>query len=157
MAALRALLVDDESCVLESLAFLLEMEGFEIAGKASNLAGAVKLAGEAEADVAILDINLGRDLVYPAADLFAARDIPILFTSGCLSALPPRFSATTFIEKPYQPEILIAHIERLATNVQAMRLAAQRNLENLAARAFSAMAKGGSESLSESLRARPKG
>ena len=152
MAGLRALLVDDESCVLDSLALMLEISGFEIAGTASDLAGAVKLAGKAEADVAILDINLGKDLVFPAADLIAARDIPILFTSGRFTRLPDRYASMTFLEKPYQPEILIDQAERLAANVHAMRRAAQRNLENSAARVFGAMAKGGAASLSQSLK-----
>jgi DNA-binding response OmpR family regulator len=156
MTALRALLVDDESCVLESLVLMLEISGFEIAGTAFDLAGAVKLAGAAEADVAILDINLGRELVFPAADMFVARDIPVLFTSGRLIKLPLRFSSTTFLEKPYQPEILIDQAERLASNVYAMRLAAQRNLDNSAARVFSAMVRGGAASLSESLKPKPK-
>jgi DNA-binding response OmpR family regulator len=157
MIGLRALLVDDESSVLESLTFMLEISGFEIAGTASDLAGAVKLAGEAEADVAILDIHLGKELVFPAADVFVAREIPILFTSGRLIKLPPRYASMTFIEKPYQPEILIDQAERLASNVHAMRLAAQRKLENSAARLFGAMAKNGGESLSESLKAKPRG
>jgi DNA-binding response OmpR family regulator len=155
MTALRALLVDDESCVLESLVLMLEISGFEIAGTASDLVGAVKLAGEAEADVAILDINLGKELVFPAADMFVARDIPVLFTSGRLTKLPPRFSSTTFLEKPYQPEILIDEAERLASNVHAMRLAAQRNLDNSAARVFSAMVKSGA-AISESLKPKLK-
>ena len=157
MAALRALLVDDESSVLESLVLMLEISGFQIAGTASDLAGAVKLASEAQADVAILDINLGKELVFPAADVFASRDIPILFTSGRWTKLPPRYASTTFIEKPYSPEILIDQAERLASNVNAMRLAAQRILDHSAARVFSAMVKTGAESLSESLKPKPKG
>jgi DNA-binding response OmpR family regulator len=115
MTALRVLLVDDESCVLDSLGFLLELQGFTIAGTASDLAGAIEIAGMAEADVAILDVNLGRELVFRAADVFVARDIPIIFTSGRPRELPARFSSTTFIGKPYPPEILINRIEQLAS------------------------------------------
>jgi DNA-binding response OmpR family regulator len=122
MTALRVLLVDDESCVVDSLAIMLEISGFKIAGTASDLAGAVKLAGKAEADVAILDINLGRELVFPAADVFIAREIPILFTSGRWNKLPPRFASMTFIGKPYLPEMLIDQVERLAFRARETRL-----------------------------------
>jgi hypothetical protein len=108
---------------------MLEIAGFEIAGTASDLAGAIKLAGEAEADVAILDINVRRELVFPAADLLVARDIPLLFTSGRLTKLPPRFSSTTFIEKPYLPEILIDQVERLTFRAREMRLSRNWSLE----------------------------
>jgi DNA-binding response OmpR family regulator len=134
LTASRILLVDDESCVLESLAFMLEMAGFDIAGTASDLAGAVKLASEAEADIAILDINLGRDLVYPAADVFVARDIPILFTSGRFNKLPARFSSTTYIGKPYLPEILIDQTERLTSRAREMRLTDSFPVEDSAGR-----------------------
>ena len=133
MTALRVLLVDDESSVLESLAFMLELEGLKIAGTASDLAGAIELASAVEADVGILDINLGRDLVYPAADVLVSRDIPILFTSGRLRILPPRFSSTTFIGKPYLPEILVGHIERLTSQAREMRLACGWSSEESAA------------------------
>jgi two-component SAPR family response regulator len=136
MTALRVILVDDESCVVDSLAIMLEISGFKIAGTASNLAGAVKLAREAEADVAILDINLGRELVFPAADLFVAREIPILFTSGRSNILPPRFSSMTFIGKPYLPEILIDQVERLTFRAREMRLSRNWSLEESAGRLF---------------------
>jgi two-component SAPR family response regulator len=122
MTALRVLLVDDESCVVDSLAIMLEISGFKIAGTASDLAGALKLAGKAEADVAILDINLGRELVFPAADVFVAREIPILFTSSRGTKLPPRFSSMTFIGKPYLPEMLIDQVERPAFRARETRL-----------------------------------
>jgi DNA-binding NarL/FixJ family response regulator len=140
MTALRVLLVDDESCVLESLALVLEMAGFEIAGTASDLAGAVKLAGEAEADVAVLDVHLGGEPVFPAADVFVARDIPILFTSGRMIELPPRFSATTFIEKPYLPEILIDQVERLTSRAHEIRLTSRFPVEKSAGRLLAGLA-----------------
>jgi DNA-binding response OmpR family regulator len=128
MHRMRVLLIDDERIVLQSLEYLLQLLGFAIAGTAVDLAGAIELAGSAEADVAILDINLSGQLVYPAADALMARDIPVIFTSGRLTKLPSRFASATFINKPYLPETLIDHIEALAS--RAMRLASCRAMDD---------------------------
>ena len=120
MTALRVLVVDDESCVVDSLVLMLEISGFTIAGKA-------------EADVAILDINPGRELVFPAADVLVAREIPILFTSSRWNKLPPRFSSMTLIGKPCLPEILIDQVERLTFRARQTRLSRNWSLEESAA------------------------
>jgi DNA-binding NtrC family response regulator len=127
MPAPRVLLVDDESVILQSLEFLLELLGFTIAGTAADFSGALKLASTAEADVAILDIDLNGTFVFPAADALVARNIPVIFTSGRMTNLPARFASTTFVGKPYLPEILIDHIERLTSQAQQMRQACHRN------------------------------
>ncbi|WP_294541905.1 response regulator [uncultured Rhodoblastus sp.] len=134
MSGSRVVLVDDDSVIVDSLAFLLEVEGFKVAGAATDLAGAMELAKSVEADVAVLDINLRRELVYPAADELIARNIPVLFTSVRPRDLPARFASTPFLEKPCLPEVLIDRIERLSSQVEAMRLAAKRNLEASASR-----------------------
>jgi CheY-like chemotaxis protein len=56
-----------------------------------------------DADVAILDINLGDGMVYPAADILAARGIPIIFATGYATekALLTRYAKARFLQKPY--------------------------------------------------------
>jgi DNA-binding response OmpR family regulator len=124
----RILLVDDESVILQSLEYLLELLGFKVVGTAADFSGAMELAGVAEADVAILDVDLNGTFVYPAADALVARNIPVIFTSGRMTKLPSRFSSATFIGKPYLPEILIEHIERLTSQAPQMGQAASRTL-----------------------------
>jgi hypothetical protein len=51
-----------------------------------------------------------------------------------LTKLPPRFSSTTFIEKPYLPEILIDQVERLTFRAREMRLSRNWSLEESSGR-----------------------
>jgi hypothetical protein len=62
--------------------------------------------------VAILDINLNGDMVYPLADELSARGVPFIFLSGYISAdLPDRFKKSPQITKPHDPEALINKIK----------------------------------------------
>jgi len=54
----RILLADDHSVVREALRLLLEREGFEIVGEASDGQRAIRLARELEPDIAVLDLAM---------------------------------------------------------------------------------------------------
>lgn len=52
-------------------------------------------------DGAILDVNLGGEKVFPAADLLTERGIPFVFTTGYdASAIPVKYAEITLCEKP---------------------------------------------------------
>jgi two-component system response regulator NreC len=54
----RVLLADDHAIVRDGLRAVLQEEGFEIAGEASDGLGAIKLSEELSADVALLDVSM---------------------------------------------------------------------------------------------------
>lgn len=56
--------------------------GFEIAASASNLTEAMKYARECAFDVALLDVNLRGDKVFPVADELLRQQTPFAFTTG---------------------------------------------------------------------------
>jgi len=58
---LRCLIVDDSEAVLRAAAELLEAEGLAVAGVATNGADALRLVGELEPDVVLVDIVLGSE------------------------------------------------------------------------------------------------
>ena len=58
---LRCLIVDDSEAVLRAAAELLEAEGLAVAGVATNGADALRLVGELEPDVVLVDIVLGAE------------------------------------------------------------------------------------------------
>jgi CheY-like chemotaxis protein len=120
MAKHRALVAEDDALILLGLEMILEDSGIEIAGTASTLAEALQLARSVEADVAILDVNLQNELVFPAADLLLERDIPMIFTTGdTLGAkMPARFSATQTVEKPYEADELLRALEAAIASVK---------------------------------------
>lgn len=59
--ALRSLLVDDSAPFIESARGLLTKQGIEIVGVASTGAEALRLAGELEPDLVLVDIDLGAE------------------------------------------------------------------------------------------------
>jgi CheY-like chemotaxis protein len=98
----RVLVVEDEALIAMLVEDMLHDGGGEMVGSAGNLTDAVALAQNAQADVALLDLNLGGALAYPVADVLRARGMPLVFTSGYGSgALIQRFQDCPMLDKPF--------------------------------------------------------
>ena len=69
---LRCLLVDDNDAFLETARTLLERQGVQVAGVASNIAGALQQARALRPDVVLVDIGLGEESGFELARLLAA-------------------------------------------------------------------------------------
>jgi len=69
---LRCLLVDDNDAFLEAARVLLERQGVQVAGVASNIAGALRQARALRLDVILVDIGLGEESGFELARLLAA-------------------------------------------------------------------------------------
>lgn len=106
MSKWRALVAEDSSYVLFSLEMLLAQSNIEIVGAAATLAALLKMAESACVDVAILDVNLNGELVFPAADLLIARGVPIVFTTGYApeKLFPAHLLDVPALQKPYDPD-----------------------------------------------------
>jgi len=69
---------------------------------------------EQRIDAAILDVNLGGEMVFPAADLLIERGVPVVLTTGYdKSALPSRFSGVALCEKPVGTRRLINMVDHV--------------------------------------------
>ncbi len=102
LAGCRVLVVEDEVLIGMVLEDILDMLGCTLAGMAATMDEAWALAKDSEFDVAILDVNVGADPVFPLADAILERGIPIIFATGSLpDSLPERFGACPVLEKPY--------------------------------------------------------
>ena len=69
---LRCLLIDDNDAFLEAARVLLEQQGVQVAGMASNIAGALRQARALCPDVILVDIGLGEESGFELARLLAA-------------------------------------------------------------------------------------
>ena len=59
-------------------------------------------------DLAVLDVNLRGEKVYPVAELLSARQIPFLFLSGYgEDAMPPGRSGWKVCAKPFKGNDLV--------------------------------------------------
>ena len=99
----RILVVEDEYIMAQDLRYELEDAGAEVLGPVPSVTGALTLlAREAPPDAAILDVNLGGEMVYPLADILRQRGIPFMFATGYdLRALPPEYATVPRCEKPF--------------------------------------------------------
>lgn len=96
------LLVEDEYLLADELQMALEDAGAVVIGPAADLAGAIGLARSGRPiDGAILDVNLGGEMVFPAADLLIERGVPIILSTGYdASIIPERLRTAARCEKP---------------------------------------------------------
>lgn len=103
---LTVVVVEDESLVLFDLEDMLADLGCKVIGSAMRHAQAHALATTGERpEVAILDVNLGGTLVFPVAEALAARQVPIIFTTGYgRDGLPEEWQDRIVLTKPYSPD-----------------------------------------------------
>ena len=108
------MVAEDSLLILVALEILLEQHGIAIAGQASTVAEAQALVDIGNFDIAILDINLHGEMVFPVADLLLPRGIPIIFTTGYApnEMVPARLADVPMIQKPYDADALMDLVEQ---------------------------------------------
>jgi DNA-binding response OmpR family regulator len=103
LRGLRILVVEDEFLVAMELETMLQDLGAEVIGPLGRLDEAVAIAREETLELAILDVNIGGQLVTPVADALTARAIPFVFCTGYDGArLPGRHASAPVLMKPCQ-------------------------------------------------------
>ena len=87
--------------------------GHDAVGPAANLDAAQALAAT-PIDVAIIDVSLGRQSGYPAAELLAVRGVPFAFATGYgLDGLDSTGRGRPTLTKPFEFDALRAAVERM--------------------------------------------
>ncbi len=107
----RILVVEDEYILARQLVRALTQEGAVVLGPVPDVARALDMIdeGREKVDVAILDVNLVGEKVYPVADALLDRGVPFLFASGYdADEGDPRFTAIRHLVKPLMMKSLVA-------------------------------------------------
>lgn len=115
-AKAKILIVEDEAFVAMDIADALEDHGFELAGIAMNVKQALDLIDECRPSAAVLDVNLGKEFVWPVARQLKQLQVPIIFSTADLAhgELHDEFVSEPKIEKPLIVDRLIGEIASLA-------------------------------------------
>jgi DNA-binding response OmpR family regulator len=102
LRGVRVLLVEDDAMVCLLLEDMLIEFGCEIIGPACDIMRAADLARHhVGIDVAILDVNLAGQVVFPVADILAERGVPFLFVTGMgADGLPAHWQDYQTVQKP---------------------------------------------------------
>jgi PAS domain S-box-containing protein len=103
----RVLLVEDEALVAMMMRDVLLELGLSVAGPFCTPGEAVAAAHDDGVDAAILDVNLGGELIYPVADTLAARGVPFVFVTGYgAESIDGRFAHVPILQKPIERTVL---------------------------------------------------
>jgi CheY-like chemotaxis protein len=101
LAGRRVLVVEDEAMIALMQASILEAAGCTVVGPVRRVSSALRVIAEQRIDLALLDINLGHEKVYPVADMLARQGVPFVFLTGYDSEeLPPPHRTRRSLLKP---------------------------------------------------------
>ena len=99
---LRILVVEDEAAISLLLEDMLLDFGCEVVGPAARLAAALDIAQRETLDLAILDVNVAGEPVYPVVEALEARKVPFVFSTGYGSAgIKDTYRDRPVLQKPF--------------------------------------------------------
>jgi CheY-like chemotaxis protein len=103
LAGLRVFVVEDEGPVAMLVEAMLDDLGCALVQSAASIAEALEIVGRGGFDVALLDVNLAGEKVWPVADELRRLGAAFIFTSGYgPGGLRPDFADVPIIQKPYR-------------------------------------------------------
>lgn len=95
----RVLIAEDDYLVATELANEFRAANAQVIGPCASLAEATRLAGTSQ--MAVLDVDLKGQMVFPLADRMLREGVPFVFYTGFdKPLLPPRFADVVCINKP---------------------------------------------------------
>ena len=111
---LKILVVEDEGLVGALTSELIEQMGYAALGPCIDINEALAVMRRNHIDGAVLDVNLGGELVFPLAKALADRDIPLVFLTGYeKSAVADEFEVFPILQKPVAADELRAALALL--------------------------------------------
>jgi len=99
----RIFVVEDEFLIRMLLEDMLTDLGYDLVGMAGRVDEAAEMAQTKDFDLAILDVNLDGQDVYPVADVIGKRGLPFMFVTGYGGrGLPDNYRNRPTLQKPFQ-------------------------------------------------------
>ena len=108
----RILIVEDEPLIAMMLEDFLDSLGHEVKGVCESVDEAQTAVAAGGFDLAILDVNLKGENIWPVASELRALGIPFIVASGGhVDPPPPEFADVPMIDKPYTIDRVTPAIE----------------------------------------------
>ena len=104
LAGTRVLVLEDETLVSMMVEDMLADLACEVIGPFARLDQAIEAVSQMDAapDVALLDVNLGRQQSFPLAEILRDKGIPFVFTTGYDdSGIPSEWRDRPALRKPF--------------------------------------------------------
>jgi two-component sensor histidine kinase/CheY-like chemotaxis protein len=123
LAGNHILVVEDEALVAMALRETLNELGYSVLGPFSRMSEAMLALRSSRVDAAVLDVNLGGEMVYPLADVLAADQVPFIFVTGYgADEIERRFANVPVLQKPIETDALQSIFMRRAA-IPGLRVA----------------------------------
>jgi DNA-binding response OmpR family regulator len=118
----HVLMVEDEVFIAMVLDDLLSDAGYEVRG-VTSLAEGLRVSQADGFDAAILDVNLGRELVFPLAEQLREQGVPFVFASGYgKEEIPQEFHNYETLPKPYDSKTMLDAVATLLRDREKARV-----------------------------------
>ena len=112
--ARSVLIAEDEPLIAMMLEDFLDSSGHRVVASAETVAAALEHVEKGGFDLAILDVHLRGEQIWPVADRLASAGIPYLLASGGSShPAPPAHAAAPQLAKPYTMDGVAKAVARL--------------------------------------------
>jgi CheY-like chemotaxis protein len=106
-ACRSVLIVEDEPLIAMMLEDFLDSLGHKVAGTCESVSEALARVDQGGFDVAIVDIHLKGEQVWPVADRLVERGVPyVLATGGHIDPPPAAHAAVPILAKPFTLEAI---------------------------------------------------
>ena len=103
----RVMIVEDEPLVAMAMSELMAELGMIVIGPFGRVGQAIAALRDNPVNVALLDINLAGELVYPLADRLMANNVPFVFVTGYGSeSIDRRYANVRVLQKPIKRDVL---------------------------------------------------
>jgi len=103
----RVLIVEDRYLIATEVADTVADLGGEVLGPVSSVQAAAELLRQTRADLALLDVNLDGEMVFPLAEELERGGTPIVFLTGYNEeTLPAAWRGRPRLVKPVDPVAL---------------------------------------------------
>jgi DNA-binding response OmpR family regulator len=107
MVGHRILIVEDETMIVMMVEDFLQELGWDVIGWAGGTERALAMAGDADIDAALLDVNLSGQDTFAVADILNERRIPFVFATGYgADGVADRFRGVPTLTKPFRRDDL---------------------------------------------------
>lgn len=111
----QVLIVEDEALIAMELEQTLIELGCEVAGPAGSCDAALAIIAERTPDIAVLDVNLGRETSRRVAEALQALGVPFIYCTGYAEPLEDGApQAAVVIRKPFDAKSLGDAIRRIS-------------------------------------------
>jgi DNA-binding response OmpR family regulator len=110
----RILVVEDENLVAMQVTWMIEDGGHSVVGPERSVEAARALLVRQKIDLALLDVTLRGETVFPVAKSLDGLHVPYIFITGHSSSLlPEQYRDRPLVTKPCQANDLLGVIQKV--------------------------------------------